>query len=483
MALDTYIRISRVGARAGDEYRTPHIQRDEINRWLEREGIERGKEVVEEDVSGGTAVKDRGLDELIRRAERGESGGVITYRLNRFGRDHLENLLAVKRLPDAEARLVCVADGVDSDQSQGKWLLNMMSLQAEDELERVKANWKAATAGAVADGIHIACRAPIGYLRRDQVEPHYDAKGKLVRDGRLVEDPATADAIRQAFVLRASGTSYGNITKTLPRRIGKSTLAGIFKNPVYLGQARGPNDAVKEGAHPALTTPALFRAVQPGKKNAPTGLASGALLGGLITCAGCGHKLRVMGSTGSNGVRRPCYSCALHFQDRDCPAPASGLVSLVDAEVVKQLANGWEKVETGIMDAESAWLAAKDALQMADAALDDWVSDPTFQQMLSKKRFQTGIIERQSAVEAAQQTLWDMPDPGIGEDKPIVVLDGRPMVYEAWGEDVAADRRTLRRYLESVTLTKADPARRRWQPITERLDVRWRGAAAPVSAS
>jgi hypothetical protein len=36
----------------------------------------------------------------------------------------------------------------------------------------------------------------------------------------------------------------------------------------------------------------------------------------------------------------------------------------------------------------------------------------------------------------------------------------------------------LRRDVESLVLRKADPRRRRWQPISERVDIRWRGAAA-----
>jgi site-specific DNA recombinase len=77
--------------------------------------------VVDENVSGGRAVADRDLEKLIERAEAGLSDGVIVYRTNRFGRDHVENLVAVKRLKEAGARLVGTNDGVDSDQPQGKW--------------------------------------------------------------------------------------------------------------------------------------------------------------------------------------------------------------------------------------------------------------------------------------------------------------------------------------------------------------------------
>jgi hypothetical protein len=40
-------------------------------------------------------------------------------------------------------------------------------------------------------------------------------------------------------------------------------------------------------------------------------------------------------------------------------------------------------------------------------------------------------------------------------------------------------RPVVRAYVERVTLTKADPRRRRWQPIEERVQIDW--VAAPDS--
>jgi DNA invertase Pin-like site-specific DNA recombinase len=473
--LDVYIRVSRVNEREGAEYRSPDLQRDDIRRWSDQHDVKLGKEVVDEDTSGGVPQTDRGIEELLRRAEAGESEGIITSYFKRFGRNHIENLKAIKRLKDAGARLVCVKEGIDSDQANSKWLIEIMSMQAEEDLERITEGWARVTAAAVDEGQHIACRAPIGYLRHDQVHPEYDSKGKLIRNARLVEDPETADAIRQAFVLRSEGVSYGKIIETIPRRTTKGTLAAVFKNRAYLGEARGPNGAVKKDAHPALTTPALLAAVAPGEKRAPTGLANGALLGGLLTCACCGHKLRVMGSTNrSTGKRFANYVCAKHYAKEDCRHPAIATVKLVDDEVLRQLTDAWDEVATYADDAQGNWIEANEKLRLAEAALDDWVSDVTIQRTLTKQRFQRGIIERQEAVDEAQRIVWSIPDPDLDADKPIIRLDGKPMLYEVWGDDPAADRRHLRRHIASVTLKKADQ-RRRWQPIEQRLTIRWVG--------
>ncbi|MEJ7655288.1 MAG: recombinase family protein [Chloroflexia bacterium] len=138
----------------------------DIERWAKGNGVTLGKVVKEEDVSGARPVVHRGLEDLIQRAERGESRGVLVHRIDRFGRDHTETIVAAKRLRDAGARLVGVADGVDSEQQAGKIVLNVMSVQAEDYLERIKANWSATTQAAVARNPHLG-KVPVGY-RRDE---------------------------------------------------------------------------------------------------------------------------------------------------------------------------------------------------------------------------------------------------------------------------------------------------------------------------
>jgi hypothetical protein len=46
---------------------------------------------------------------------------------------------------------------------------------------------------------------------------------------------------------------------------------------------------------------------------------------------------------------------------------------------------------------------------------------------------------------------------------------------EGRGDDPARDRQRMRRVIAKVTLAKADPKRRRWQPISERVAICWVG--------
>jgi integrase len=78
---DGYIRVSRVGGRDGDSYRSPHDQREAIERLAAAHGLAIGEVVVEEDVSGGKKAEQRGLDRLVRKVESGESEGLHAHGL------------------------------------------------------------------------------------------------------------------------------------------------------------------------------------------------------------------------------------------------------------------------------------------------------------------------------------------------------------------------------------------------------------------
>lgn len=488
--MDGYVRVSHRGDREGDSYRSPTIQREEIERWAKNNGVTLGKVVTDENVSGGKNVKDRKLGELIERAEKGVSSGVVVYKSDRFARNTIETLLAVKRLKDADARLVGVADGIDTDQPGGKLQLNIMATLAENYLDGIKAGWKASTDRAVESGIHVASKAPIGYLRMDEVNPQYrESDGKLIRDGHLVVDPETAPAVKRAFEMRADdNASWMAIVAFLEAELGRgfarSTVTGIIKNRAYLGEARGPHEAVKAGAHDAIVSPSLFARAQPDTREVfprDGTLTRQTLLAGLVVCDACGHKMRVIGSTNKGtGERFPTYVCSGHYASGNCESPAAARASVVDQFVAEQLMEDEEGATAAAASAEERFLQTRETVKEAEAALDQWL-DPAVSAALDKGRFQAGLLARQATLDEANRAMWEVENLGIPDDAEVLFAEsGKPMLYELWGEDHDADRRRLRRYIKSVSLAKADPKRRRWQPIGERVKIEWVGATEPA---
>src|SRR5690348_11701669 len=130
MAFDVYIRVSRLGERSEDE--ATEVYEAQCRLWAERNGIDVDEVAEDTDVSGTTAVEERGLERLIQRVERGASEGILTPYLDRFGRDLIHGALAYRRIRLAGGRLVCTQDGVDSDRPGDELTFNLRMAIAQE---------------------------------------------------------------------------------------------------------------------------------------------------------------------------------------------------------------------------------------------------------------------------------------------------------------------------------------------------------------
>src|SRR5215203_5633078 len=136
--MDGYIRVSRRMGRKGAGYISPKVQREAIERWAEYRGVEILEWHVDEDESGGT--QDRpGLDAARARALNGETGGIVSWKIDRFSRFTEGGLRDLRLLEDAGARLAFVAEEVDTSGPMGKLVYTMLLAFAEFFLENVKA--------------------------------------------------------------------------------------------------------------------------------------------------------------------------------------------------------------------------------------------------------------------------------------------------------------------------------------------------------
>lgn len=483
MAMDIYIRVSRVGDRKGSAYRSPKQQEQACRGWAEQNGIEVGAVVLEENVSGGKRAQDRQLDELLRKAEADVSDGIIVYRINRFGRRMRDTVAAVGRLRDAGKRLVSVDDGYDTDQPSGQILLGVYAGIAEQQLDERTTNWDTSVQEAVAEGKHIACRAPIGYLRKDEADPQYDAKGKLERDAHLIEEPLTARVVREAFEMRRRGDSLSVIARwmgeQLDRRFSKTSVSGVLANPVYMGIARGPKSASNPDAHAAIVEPELWKAVQrmKGKYHPRNGsMAAQSVLAGIVHCATCGKRMQVTGRTKPDGTRAAMYVC----RHPDCEDQAIIDVAKLDNYVLSIVQADTSGPAAGLTSGEERFIEAREALKTAEAELERF-QDPTLSTELGVDIWRRGLALASKRIDVARQLMWDLQDYDLPDDAEIVELDGRKILYQPWGEDRDADRRTLRRCIGTLTVTRSD-RRRGWQPLDERVSLTWADGSLPQVA-
>jgi site-specific DNA recombinase len=189
----------------------------------------------------------------------------------------------------------------------------------------------------------------------------------------LEVDPTTAPTITAAFEARAGGASLTEVARLLDsmgsRHWTLTTTTSMLRNRTYLGEVRHGN-YTNPKAHQPLVSLALFEAAnakQPVAATRADSTGAGALLTGLIRCAGCRHSL---GPT----KRGSAYACHRRHGSGVCPAPTSIKASSIEEHVVGFI-KGYEFSDKFGQDVTTDDLAALEAaVADAEARITAYVS-------------------------------------------------------------------------------------------------------------
>jgi site-specific DNA recombinase len=471
--VDGYIRVSRRFGREGESFIAPQVQRQKIEGWAKLNEVEIVGWWEEIDQSGAKLNRPM-FQQALLRCEKGETGGIVVAKLDRFARSAVDALESIRRLNDAGARLVSVEDNFDGSTPMGRFAIGILTLIAELELERIRESWSTAISEAVNRGVHVSSRPPTGYRRGEG--------GRL-----LVEQPA-ASAVTEVFRRRAVGASWAELARYLEGEgvlpptgnpyWSKVGVSGLIKNPAYLGQARG-GKVVKENAHEALVTRAEFDAAQSTKKSLlkprDGSLATKAMLGGIVRCAGCGHTLKITGNTDRRtGERYPIYYCSGQFATGPCPAKAGVRASILDAHVDQRVYEALSANDGLLAQAVSASEkieAAGRELADAEHELEQYVNNPKLLTLLGEQRFFEGAETRQQALDEARGKVAQLRQQSALATE---IADGD--IVKAWPTlDVQEKRRLLKGLLDKVIVTRADKIGRHAKPIGQRAQIVLRG--------
>ena len=470
---DGYIRVSRRGGREGESFISPEVQRKKIADWAKLHDVEIVHWWEEIDQSGAKLERSM-FQEALARCDRGETGGIVVARLDRFARSAVDALGSIKRLNEAGARLVSVEDNFDGSTAMGRFAIGILTLIAELELERIKESWTTAAREAVARGVHISARPPTGYRRDDS--------------GRLQIDEPAASAVREVFRRRALGESWAELARYLDAEgvrpptgnphWSKVGVADLVKNPVYLGQSRG-GGFVNDHAHEPLVTRAEFDAAQSVKKSLlkphDGSLASQAMLGGLARCAGCSHTLKITGNTDRRtGERYPVYYCTGRYATGLCSSRATVRASILDGYVEEQVLQALQ-AEGGLLAqavaASEAIETAVRAVEEAEHELDLFVNNPKLLTILGKEKFIDGVEARQQALDEAREELAQ-----ARHQNSLAEELGDGDLLTAWPTlTVQEKRRLMHGLLDHVVVKRASGRGRHADPINERAQIVLRG--------
>jgi DNA invertase Pin-like site-specific DNA recombinase len=302
LSLDAYVRVSRVGGRAGEGYISPDVQREAIEGYARDLG---GAIVAwhdDQDYSGGNAERP-GFQRVLERLRAGDTDGIIVMRIDRFARSVADGAAIVRDIIDREQVFASCHERIDPRTPEGKYMLTSFLANAELFLDQAKASWWTAKARAVARGAHIG-PTPIGYERVP--------KGQE-RSGCLLPHPAYGPAISELFKRGASG-EHGDtalarwLTERAPRQGGAqwqpSEIRRWLSNRVYLGEVHY-GELVNPDAHDPLTDPETWEQCQraPGIQRRAH---SRFLLSGLLRCANCRYAMGgfTHGGAGATAVYR-----------------------------------------------------------------------------------------------------------------------------------------------------------------------------------
>lgn len=472
--VDLYLRVSRVGGR--ENMISPEEQEKRARGLVAERGLIVGEVLVDLDESGGKWERP-GLQEALRRVREGESGGLVVAWLDRLSRDSEHAHRLVREIHEAGGRVYAPDAPADWTSPEGELHAGIMFSFAQYVRQRARAGLERAKERAIAAGIPVATRPPVGYRSRE--------------DRRLEPDPATAPTVRQVFERRAEGAGPSELADLLQaegvatsqgsRWWSKQAVAGLLRSRVYLGELSYGKDRrfVNPEAHEAIVDEATWTAAQHpnGRRlQAPRG-AGDYLLTGLVRCAACGYTCQ--GTRTSRGKR--IYRCQRRHAGGECPTPARAQAEPVEAVAERAF---WQLAEdrrlVGHEDApdlaglEEAARRAERRLEQAmspdaqDAAGDAWPA-------IVRERREGHESAVRALGEARAATRSQGPDPTtLREVWPTMTIGERRGALAAMLDAVA-----LRRAADGVELvvfpagTAPDLSRRgfRREPGLHPLDV------------
>lgn len=244
--------------------------------------------------------------QMIEDSEKRYFAYVIVWKLDRFARNRSDSAKYKMKLKQNGVRVVSVTENI-SDNPEGIILESVLEGMAEfysaELSQKITRGRRESAIKCQSVGGHI----PLGY--------------KIV-DHKYAVDPLTADIVRTAFDLYASGWKVADICREFNLR-GYKTSTGakfnansftkMFRNKRYIG-VYCYNGTEREDAIPAIIDKGVFAEVQRRLKKTADAPARGKakvdyILSGKLYCGHCGQPMNGDSGIGRSGAAYHYYTC------------------------------------------------------------------------------------------------------------------------------------------------------------------------------
>ena len=299
--------------------------------------------IAETDVLTGHDGRRSGYQRVLEAARRHEIDGVLVWKVDRLGRDHVEGIRATHELELLGVKVHSATEPTDDP-----FVRDLLFLLANRETRVLSDRVKMMHQAKSKQG-QWQSRPPTGYVIRTDGEGSDTFK-------TLQPDPLKAPLVRQLFETAATGKHSVRELRDLAHAIGLTSSTGreltrahvhkLLTNPAYQGdvvhgrRANGKFEArrnrpkeewvIVEDAHPAIVDRDTFTRVQAvfahHKRILGDARKTRWLLTSLIYCGHCGSRMygAFAGRTNKEGVDNFSYTCSRHQSYGLCEMKQAG---------------------------------------------------------------------------------------------------------------------------------------------------------------
>ena len=226
---------------------------------------------------------------------------------------------------------------------------------------------------------------------------------------------------------------------------------------------------MKSEAHPAIVDEATWSAAQEAKGERPINGMGGALLAGILRCAGCGYAMKPDTMRARDGSKLRLYCCRTERSSGRCPAPASVLGRVVEPWVVERFFAGIRGMRAEGTALSHELGAAEAALARAEKELAAYLAAVSADEV-GVEAFGDGARQRREQADRAQDALDEARERAGFADLPLSAD-----LEADWPDlDLVERRQLLRAGLDAVILKRGRVG------IAERAEVVWRGQGEPA---
>ena len=205
------------------------------DRFSEDDSIEYIGMYSDEGISGSSIEKRHGFNEVLSLAIEGKVDIVYTKSLTRFSRNMVESLDSIELLRECSVKVIFEKEGIDSFDTGSRFILNILTRIAEEDVNSISQNIIMATRSKIARGKVLVPKV-YGYVC---------TYNKQSREYDLVINPEQAEVVRTIFDLYIKGYGLGKIAQHLDNNkvltamnMGKwsqATIRRMLSNEKYVG--------------------------------------------------------------------------------------------------------------------------------------------------------------------------------------------------------------------------------------------------------